>query len=188
MRLVSWNSANRPPQDQWRLQIAEQQLGWAELQDLCLRALKLVADSRARTKEMKEQLAIARQRLAHSRELLARTKPVWVLPCPGTAIPPATALEPQTGPDGTRRSFAAVAELIERVEDTATRDAELTGRLIEDIVSAIPVVAEPTLLMGILLEGLAETVLDRLSAEERRETAISLCTLLWDRIHQGMVE
>ncbi|HTI81196.1 MAG TPA: hypothetical protein VL614_12175 [Acetobacteraceae bacterium] len=137
---------------------------------------------------MHRQLGLARQRVARSKELVARSTAAMVLPYHGAAFPPPGSPEPPAGPEVTPRSFAAVTELIERIEDASARDADLAGRLVEDILVAINVVAEPSLLMGILLEGLAETVLERLSEEERRETAIALCTLLWDRINQDATE
>jgi hypothetical protein len=44
------------------------------------------------------------------------------------------------------------------------------------------------LLIGVLLEGIAEAVLELLPAPERRDTGIALCGLLWDRISQGLTE
>lgn len=135
--------------------------------------------------ELKQQLELARLRLADSRALLARSTAALVVPYLGAAFP---SPEPPAGHAGTQRTFPVIRELIERIEDATERDADLAGRLIEDIIFAIKVVAEPSLLMGILLEGMAETVLERLSGEERRETAIALCALLWDRINQGVAE
>ncbi len=152
------------------------------------RAQSLTTQARGSTDELAQQLALARQRLADSKIVLARAMCVSVLPYHGAANPAAEPLEAEAAMDGGHRTFAAVTELIEQIEDAASRDAGLAARLIEDIILAIQVVAEPSLLMGILLEGMAETVLERLSEEERRETAIALCTLLWDRINQGATE
>lgn len=138
--------------------------------------------------ELREQLELARQRLAHSRELLARTNSVRVLPYPEAVFPEAGSREPSAVHDGTQRTFPVVSELIERIEAATACDADVAGRLVEEIICAIKVVAEPSLLMGLLLEGIAETVLERLPEGERRETAIGLCALLWDRINRGATE
>jgi hypothetical protein len=147
-----------------------------------------MATSRASIYKLQQQLGIARQRLEHSRELLARTATAQILPYHAATFPPGGSLEPPGGHNGTQRSFAAVKDLIERIEDASARDADIAGGLVEDILFAIKVVADPSLLMGILLEGMAETVLERLSGDERRETAIALCTLLWDRINQSATQ
>lgn len=152
------------------------------------RSRTLVAQSRETIAEIDRQLANAKARLSESMDLLARAKAMPALVSYG-AIPRVEEVgKADIEASGPRRIFPAVTQLIEQIEDAASRDAGLAGRLIEDIMLAIQVVAEPSLLMGILLEGMAETVLERLSEEERRETAIALCTLLWDRINQGATE
>jgi len=134
------------------------------------------------------QIAHARLSVLKSQALLARVANTFAPPVYGVLPSDSQASASEAETDGTERTFAAVTELIEQVENAAERDAGLAGRLIEDIILAIQVVAEPSLLMGILLEGMAETVLERLSEKERRETAIALCALLWERINQGAPE
>jgi hypothetical protein len=130
----------------------------------------------------------AAELMATSRELLERSMPKGALPYYREFTRRAEPLATQAETDAAQPKFAAVTEMIEQIKDAASRDAGLAARLIEDIILAIQIVAEPSLLMGILLEGMAETVLERLSEDERRETAIALCTLLWDRINQSATE
>ena len=88
--------------------------------------------------------------------------------------------------DGAPRTFAAITELIGHVERTASSEIAVATDLIETIAMALQHNVNPSLLMGILLEGIAQSVLEQLPAAEQRDTAIALCGLLWDRISQGL--
>jgi hypothetical protein len=146
----------------------------------------LLAEARNRANALREQLASARERLLDSRQLLARiaSPPPPVLPhVAQSGIEPS---EPAGKGDGSGPTFAAVTQLIEQVEQSAARDVDIAHRLIEDIVMAVRTDTDPSLLIGVLLEGIAEAVLELLPAPERRDTGIALCGLLWDRISQGL--
>jgi hypothetical protein len=102
----------------------------------------------------------------------------------GTDAPASDECLVDVAPETKSRTFAAVAELIEQVERAAVLDVVLTDRLITDIKRAIQSGTDPSLLMGILLEGIVQTVLERLAVADRRDTVIALCGLLCDRINQ----
>ena len=102
--------------------------------------------------------------------------PGWQKDAPREAVPKG---------DVAPRTFAAVTELIRHVEREASSDVGSPTHLIETIAIALQNKADPSLLMGILLEGIAQTVLEQLPAAEQRDTAIALCGLLWNRVSQG---
>ncbi len=83
------------------------------------------------------------------------------------------------------RTFAAITDLIRHVECEVSSDVGVTTHLIEAIAIALQNKADPSLLMGILLEGIAQTVLEQIPAAEQSDTAIALCGLLWNRVSQG---
>lgn len=150
------------------------------------RAQALVAQTRENTNALVLQIARSRLCLAHSKELLERTANVAGLPFYAAMVAPEAAA-PEARTDGTVRTFAAVTELIERVEQTAMRDENLAACLIADIKLAICSETEPTLLMGILVEGIVQTLLNRVPREERRDMIVSLCTLLCDRVNRRSI-
>lgn len=103
-------------------------------------------------------------------------RPVWSKDTLREAVP--------TG-DGTLRTFAAITELIRHVERAASSDIGIATHLIETIALALQSKTDPSLLMGVLLEGIVHTVLERVAAAEQRDTAIALCCLLWERVGRG---
>jgi len=144
-----------------------------------------MASSRETVNAIELQLSRARSHLLQSRELLNRVAATFTLPIHGELPLVVQVGGSQAKSDDTAPRFAAVTELIEQMNQAVTRDAALTGRLIEELALAIQTMADPFALMGMLLEGVAETVLERLPESERRDTAIALCSMLWDRINRG---
>jgi hypothetical protein len=145
----------------------------------------LLATSRETAAALQRQLVDARQRLWASKELVARAAALSAVAF-HAAIPPTSAADrSEVRPADTVQTFAAVTELIAQVERSATHDVQTSARLIEEIMLAIGWVTDPSLVLGMLLEGLVETVLVRFPVPERRDTAIALCSLLWDRINES---
>lgn len=150
-------------------------------------AQQLVAAARERADALSGEISDARERLAESLALLRRSTAVMTWPLVASIgtdapVPGGRDADAATATEG--RTFAAVTELIEQVERAAAHDVGLSERLIADIKLAIQGETDPSLLMGILLEGIVQTVLERLAVAERRDTIVALCSLLCDRINQ----
>jgi hypothetical protein len=127
-------------------------------------------------------------RVRDSKALLERATAASGLPYHIFAEAQYIAVEQDANQDGAARTFPAISDLIERVERATARDEGLAVQLIEDILLALQNRTNPSLLTGILLEGIAQTVLELLPEDERRNAAIALCGLLWDRVSQGLAE
>lgn len=154
----------------------------AEFRDASEQSRKLLAQARDKADALRRQLVLAKQGLSDSRELMARAVSAAGSPFQSASASIELAAEPRPRTGGMARTFAAVTDLIEQVELSATLDVCVAARLTEDIMLAIQSKADPSLLIGVLLEGIAQAVLERLPAAERRDTAIALCGLLWDRV------
>jgi hypothetical protein len=149
-----------------------------------VRSQHLVAAAHERIASLKVQLDLARRNVAESRALLARATVASIVPFHGV-LPSASEPAPSVpDADGGSRTFAAVTELIAQVEHAARNDDVQTSRLVEEILRAKQA-ADPCLLLGILLEGVVHTVLDRIPAAGWQDTAMALCGLLLDRINQA---
>lgn len=81
-----------------------------------------------------------------------------------------------------------MTELIHQVEQAAAGDATRIVRLIDDIKSVIQTERDPYFLIGVLLEGIVQTTLERLPQKERRDTAIAVYALMRDRIMAPQAE
>lgn len=77
-----------------------------------------------------------------------------------------------------------MTELIEQVEQSTAGDLDLAAWLIEDIVLAIRRTRDPGMLLSVLLQGIVSIIQERLSVLHRRDAAISLCGVLWDRLNR----
>ena len=146
--------------------------------DLIERSRLLLAAAHDRTGALRQQLVRASSRLSATRQLLARIEAVSALRYFAAAPPP----PPVRSAAEATRTFAAVTELIQQIEHSAAGDGEAMTRLIGDIKCAIQTESDPWLLMGVLLEGIVQTALERLPAREQQQTRVALLTLLWDRI------
>ena len=142
-----------------------------------------MAAAREQVGALARQIALARQEVSASRDLLRRAAiaPCW--PSYEAFLPQADTNEPAVETVSATPTFAAVTELIERVERSAVQETDLIGQLIANIRRAIQNEVDPSLLMGVLLEGIVQTVLERLSSIERRDTVVALCSLLVDRVN-----
>jgi hypothetical protein len=76
----------------------------------------------------------------------------------------------------------AVADLIEHVEGSVRDNSLSAGRLVEDIRLALDSAMDTDLMLAVLLQGIVQTLRDKLPVDEQRQTAIMLCGVLWDRI------
>lgn len=168
----------RDVSERMRLLLEEVQAGRTEL-------YRRLASARQQLSVSRAQLASARLQLASSRVLLAQ-----IASASGSASqhPTAPAGAPGTNRGAAPRIFPAVAEMIRQIEEAASSEASGATHLIEAIAIALQGEADPSLMMGVLLEGLAQTVLERLPAAEQRNTAIALAGLLWERVSQGLNE
>lgn len=149
-----------------------------------MRSRLLLASAREKTSRLSEQIARGRRQLLESKALLARAIPKTALPFQDAipAIPEPGQTMVKT--DAPERTFEAVTELIEQVKRSTGGDLDVAAWLIEDVVLAIRRMGDPAILMGILLQGLVTTMEERLPLPDRRDAAIALCSVLWDRINQ----
>lgn len=147
------------------------------------RSHALVADAWARIRALQLQIASGWHQLAASEQVLKRTATVSARPLYGVAP---SSPQPGDGPAtsaGTVRTFAAVTDLIQQVERIAQDESETLDRLITDIKATIQGDSEPHMLMGVLMEGIVQTLAQRLPAAERRDTVLALIGLLCDRLN-----
>jgi hypothetical protein len=152
----------------------------AEYRQATARSRALLAASRETIKALRLLFVDARQQLSASRKLVARAARSSAFRFHDTTPPTPEANGAAVDAQGTVQTFAAVTELIKQVECAATEEFGVSADLVEAIVIAIDGGMEPSVLIGILLEGMIQTV-ERLPAPERRDTAIALCGLLWGR-------
>jgi hypothetical protein len=162
---------------------AEQRLALEALgaahQSVFARSQTLVATARERTGALSLQIARARRQVSASKELLqhAKAHPGWPLAVPVDAC------DPDVAEDRAHRTFAAVTQLIERIEQQVVHDEDALDRLIADIKAAIVSDADPCLILGVLLEGITETLLQRLPASARRDTLLAVVGMLCERLN-----
>ena len=145
----------------------------------------LLAQVAERSRAIQQQLLIAKQQLLISRELLARSTIQLASPLIRMGRLTTNMREPTSEAGSEAPRFEAVSELIQQVERSATTETGLVTQLIEDIMLALESSNDANLLIGVLLQGLIQTVQERLPAADQRETAIALCGLLWDRVSNG---
>ena len=147
------------------------------------RSQALVADAREKISALAAQVASAKQHVAVTNALLERATAMYAVPFQ-YLVTAAAVDEPEVATEHPPRTFAAVTELIEQVERAALQDVDLAAQLTADIKRAISGETDAALLIAILLEGVAQTVLNRVPSEDQREMLIALCAVLSDRINQ----
>jgi hypothetical protein len=76
------------------------------------------------------------------------------------------------------RTFDAITELIARIEQSAVDEAHVA--LAGNIILAVQTVHDPYRLIGFLLEGIAQTLQDRVPPAER-QSAVDALHILLDR-------
>ena len=147
--------------------------------------LERLASARQKASSNRQYIADVRRQLSVRKELMARAASVsgstvhcagWPKDVPCEAVP-----QEHDAP----RTFAAVTELIRHVERETLSDVSFPTHLIETIAIALQSKADPSLLMGALLEGIAQTVLERIPAAEQSDTVIALFGLLWNRVSEA---
>ena len=164
-------------------QISDLVLALADYRLTAERSHALVADAWARTRALQLQIASGWQQLAASKQVLKRTTTVSAPPLRGVAPSSQQTSDESAGTAGTVRTFAAVTELIEQVERVAQGESDAMDRLITDIKATILGDGEPYMLMGVLMEGIVQTLAQRLPASQRRETVLALFGLMCDRLN-----
>ena len=82
---------------------------------------------------------------------------------------------------GTARQFGAVDEIIAQVEQLARRGDPLNA-LAGDIKMLVTSEMNPGMLMGVLLEGIVQTLLQRMPAQERRGWLVALLQMFCVRL------
>lgn len=149
------------------------------------RARWLVQQSWQQSHAVAATAAAAWDRLAASEALLSRTSPTvarvaWV--------PAGEAGAPREGSDvdgefgGAGRSFKAVEDLIEQVELAAIRDTDAVDGLIRQIKALIRSDTDHYGLMGILLEGIVQSIGRSIPAPGRKAAVAALLCMLMGRI------
>jgi hypothetical protein len=78
-------------------------------------------------------------------------------------------------------SHDAVRRLIALAEEAAGSAPDLPAEIAAAIIAAIYGPADPWLLIGVLVEGIAETVNGSIPAEQREECVAAAVTLLVER-------
>ena len=131
----------------------------ADYQQALLQTMRLVAAGRRNAEAIQEAVIEGQRRLETSRMLL-RSAGI-------------TAASPRT--------FAAVDALVARIEQTITR-GDPVDDLIAGIQALVPSGVDPAMLMGVLIEGIAQTLLQRIPEEQCRDFVVALFLLLCQRI------
>ncbi len=81
-----------------------------------------------------------------------------------------------------RRRSKTVAALIKAAQQAAASEPDLVATVIALIKRAVERGADPYLLAGALVEGVAHTVAARVPAERQGETAVEAVRMLRDRL------
>ena len=81
------------------------------------------------------------------------------------------------------RSFKAVDDLIRQAEEAATNELDPVGLVAELIRLAGDSGADPYVLVGTLVEGVANTLAKHIPSERRKETAAAMLKLLLERLN-----
>lgn len=80
-----------------------------------------------------------------------------------------------------RMSHDAVQRLIALAEEAAAATPDLPGQIAAAISTAIHRPGDPWLLIGVLVEGIAETIKESIPAERRQECVAAVFALLAER-------
>lgn len=144
----------------------------------------LVSSVRENTISIRSLLRTGRQQLEASEKLLARVG----IDRGYRFLDRESAVSESLSATGeTVRSFAAVTALIEEVERAGRSEAEIEGGLVAEIL-ACRKLCNPPAVVGVLLEGIVETVREQFPAAKQTETAITLCNLLYHYITRRRAE
>src|SRR5258708_2906546 len=81
------------------------------------------------------------------------------------------------------RPFPAVEALIRRVQRVAASRPDPTYILAQTISMTGAIGADPYAVLGVLVEGAVETIIQQIPAEQRTETAATLVRLLRERLN-----
>ncbi|HUB11558.1 MAG TPA: hypothetical protein VMB34_06335 [Acetobacteraceae bacterium] len=82
-------------------------------------------------------------------------------------------------------SHDAVRRLIALAEEAAAATPDLPGEIAAAISTAMHGPGDPWLLIGVLVEGIAETIKDSIPAERRQECVAAALALLVERSRGG---
>jgi hypothetical protein len=157
----------------------------ADYAEATARSQHLVAAARDNTKALQVQIATARRSLAVSADLLKRATEMASLSyCTAIAMTPKDRTPAGSATESAPRTFAAVTELIDQVERAVLKDVDLAATLTANIKNALRGETDAALLIAVLLEGISQTVIQRVPAEEWREMLVALCGVLCNRINE----
>jgi len=134
-------------------------------------------ESRRHVGAADRSVTAARQRLAASRELLSQSTVVPIGMSPGGEA----VAGDQCGNEPTG-NFGVMDELIAEVEQAAARDAAALDSLIAQIKALQNTDTDHHLLIGILLEGIAQAAGRIVPAVEQRDAVVALFSLLTQRL------
>ncbi len=141
----------------------------------------LIANSRAGIRAGRVQVASAKRRLAASKQLLERMNAATA---GSNSIGTAQAM-PSAAAKPKQRTFAAIADLMEQVDRITRSETDAIDRLASDIRIVIQDSSETYLLVGVLAEGIVQSLVHRLSASEQRTALLALTALIGNRLDLG---
>lgn len=141
------------------------------------RTRDLLATSRRLSRAAAAQVSTCHNRLEESRELLRRTPPrfPWMQHESREAADDTATMEVQ-------RKFPAVATMIADAEQAAALTADPIATLGSSIRSMIAAPTDPYLLIGVLLEGMVQTLARCIPPERQVETVAATSLMLRTRL------
>ena len=148
------------------------------------RARRLLLDSREHAGGIAVELAAVRRRLADSRAVLERSArasaAVYALQHP----PQLVLAEPDAPAEAGAEpacSFAAITELVAEIEQTARRAREPIDDLISQIKRVLASDPDASILIGVLVEGVAQAVRQLVPEVEQLDMLVAAMAMLRDR-------
>jgi len=127
-------------------------------------------------------IAGSRRLIQDSRALLARLAIRSTVGSDYAAKSPMAVSEPKSEGTGEPRTFRTVTELIKLVEGSVAADGGLLAQLVENILLAVDSKIDTDIVIGVLAQGIIQTLQDRMPVAEQRDAAIVLCSVIWDHI------
>jgi len=145
---------------------------------LIAQSRRLVQQTQRHSLDISAIMSAVERRINSSNALLLVTAPVgeFLLRTPGDDRAPCDAHD-----EAELRSFQAVTELITRVERAAVQDATALDEVIAQIKALLHGDTDQYLLIGILLEGIAQAIGRSLPSTERRDALAAVLAIILSR-------
>lgn len=143
-------------------------------------ARHLIAASRQHARTIAAQIAAARQGIDSSKAVLARVEST---PAAFVALPhaEAVALLPPAEHATGQRQFAAVADMAADIERAVADAKQPMDRLIADLKRVLDSKCDQHLVIGVLVEGIAQAIRQLGSRGEQLDVLVAALTMLRDR-------